>query len=198
MLTRTTTALLEDLADPANEAVWREFDQRYRPILIALGRRLGLAPEDAADAAQEALVRFVAAYRGGSYDRSRGRLHSWLTGIARHCILDLRHAAGTRQPRRGLSAIEALPDEPAMSEMWEEETARHILRFAVGRLRDETDTKPDTIRAFELLAFHDRSPRDVADELGMSMNDVYLAKHRCLKHMRTFVTELNEAYEIPA
>ena len=50
-LTRTTSALLNSLRDPANGAAWGELDGRYRPILFNLARRAGLSDADAADAA---------------------------------------------------------------------------------------------------------------------------------------------------
>ena len=49
--TTTTTVLLEGLLDSGNEAVWREFDARYRPIIVGFARTLGLDPDDAADVA---------------------------------------------------------------------------------------------------------------------------------------------------
>jgi len=72
--TTTTTALLDGLHDPANEEVWREFDTRYRPIILGFAVKLGLSDEDAADVAQDTLARFVQEYRAGRYDRTRGRL----------------------------------------------------------------------------------------------------------------------------
>ena len=59
MLTRPTTALLEALLDPADDEIWQDFDRRYRPILIAFARRLGLPDEDAADAAHDTLLRIL-------------------------------------------------------------------------------------------------------------------------------------------
>ena len=59
MLTRTTTALLEGLLEQTNDETWREFDARYRPIIVAFARRVGLGETDAADVAQETLLRFV-------------------------------------------------------------------------------------------------------------------------------------------
>ena len=84
MRTRTATAMLEDLRDPGNQTVWQEFDTRYRPILIGFARKLGLSNEDSADAAQDALIQFVRSYRAGKYERQRGRLSSWVIGIARN------------------------------------------------------------------------------------------------------------------
>ena len=60
---RTTTALLDGLFDSANQSIWREFDARYRPILMAFARRLGLNRDNAADVTQETLACFVRDYR---------------------------------------------------------------------------------------------------------------------------------------
>ena len=195
MLTRTTTALLEALLDPADDEVWRDFDRRYRPILIAFARRLGLPDEDAADAAQETLARFVRSYRDGKYDRDRARLRSWIIGIARHCIYDI-HQRRATDPRRGLSAISELPDEPTLNAMWDQECGQEILRQGISELRQQTRTDEGTIRAFEMLAFDGRKPAEIADALSMSLNDVYLAKHRCLKRLREILSRLEHLYEV--
>lgn len=196
MLTRTTTALLQDLVDPANEGTWHVFDARYRPILVAFGRRLGLSPEDAADAAQETLARFVKSYRAGKYDRMRGRLHSWLIGIARHCIIDLQQKRASRREQRGMSAIVELPGDDPLAAVWQAECEREILEQAVASIRCESRMDERTIRAFEMLAFEQQTPAEVAASLDMTANDVYLAKHRCLKRLRAVIAGLREAYEI--
>ena len=196
MLTQTTTALLEGLLDPADEETWRAFDARYRPILIAFGRRLGLPPEDAADAAQETLTRFVKSYRGGKYDRGRGRLHSWITGIARNCIADVRQRRAVHGRQLGMSAIAELPDPATMTRIWDEEREQELLRRGLVELRQQTKTEAPTIRAFEMLALDGRPPTEVAAELDLTLNDVYLAKHRCLKRLRAILSRLGQLYEI--
>ncbi len=195
MQTRTTTALLEDLADPENESVWVEFDARFRPILAAFGRRLGLNEEDAADAAQDALARFVQAYRSGGYDRERGRLRSWMIGIARNAVRESQRKRLSRREVRGASAVIEMPDNGDVELIWEEEAERALLQEGLRELRKQSKANESTIRAFELLALGGRSPASVAEELGMSSNDVYLAKHRCLQKLRAILTDLREAYE---
>ncbi len=196
MLTHTTTALLEGLADPADEETWRAFDARFRPILNGFARRLGLAPEDAADAAQETLTRFVRAYRAGKYDRNRGRLRAWIIGIARHCIIDLKQSRAARAKERGLSAVAELPDDTTLTELWDTECEQEILRQGLDELRRETKTDARTLRAFEMVAFDGRRPAEVAQELAITTNDVYLAKHRCLKRLRAIIDQLDELYEV--
>jgi RNA polymerase sigma-70 factor (ECF subfamily) len=194
MLTRTTTALLEGLTDPEDEAAWQAFDARFRPVIVAFARRLGLEPEDAADAAQDTLARFLRSFREGRYDRDRGRLGAWIIGIARHCIAD-HLASRARRREQGLSSAGELADDAALTRIWERECERQILHEAVGELRRVTRTDPRTVRVFEMLAFDQRRPAEIARELGISTNDVYLAKHRCLKRLRSIISELEQAFE---
>src|SRR5688572_3975054 len=117
-LTHTKTMLLEGLLDPANHDVWTEFDTRYRPVITGFSRRLGLPPADAEDVAQETLARFVKYYRQGKYDRTRGRLSSWIIGIAQHCAADLQQARTKRREFRGESALLSLPDDDGLEAVW--------------------------------------------------------------------------------
>jgi RNA polymerase sigma-70 factor (ECF subfamily) len=194
----TTTALLEDLTDPAKQAVWEQFDGRYRPILVGVARRLGLTQEDAADAAQEALLRFVRAYRAGAYDRSRGSLRAWLLAIARNCVRDIQAQRARRAERFGASQMADLPDERRMTQLWDQQQRRIMLQEALATLRASSRLGPATLRAFEMLVLERRPASNVAEELGMTLNDVYLAKHRCLKRMRSLLTRLQRSYSLDA
>jgi RNA polymerase sigma factor (sigma-70 family) len=193
--TRTTTKLLEGLHNPADEAVWSEFDRRYRPIVVGLARKLGLREEDAADAAQETLARFLKAYRAGEYDRTRGRLRSWIIGIARFRIADAMRARANRRGWRGDSLIGDLPDQEQMDGIWVAERRRAILRQALDALRTGTKTDERTIRAFEMLTFHGRPARAVAEELAMTLDDVYQSKNRVAARLRKIVDRLEKLYD---
>ncbi len=193
---KTTTALLEGLLESHNDELWAEFDLRYRPVLLGLARRFGLTLADAEDVAQEALVRFVRHYRAGKYDRQRGRLRSWLVGIARNCILDALRARTARRERRGQSAIVELPGSDELEQLWDEQCRQAIVRRALRELREQTRSDPRTVEAFERVVFGQQKPAEVAEQLGMSLDSVYAAKSRCTKHLRTIVAQLNEAYEL--
>jgi len=198
MLSKTTTTqLLADLVDSTNDTVWREFDARYRPILVAFSIRLGLSECDAADVAQEALTRFVRGYRAGKYDRTRGRLHSWLIGIAHHCAADVMQKHARQRVRRGESAIVQIEDrEDQLTMIWEGAFQRQLLQRALAQLKDESGADPESLHAFELLAVRGSTPESVSQALSISRDKVYLIKHRCLKRLRSIVSQLAQAYEV--
>ncbi len=193
--TRTTTRLLEGLFDQADDEVWMEFDRRYRPIIIGLARKLGLRDEDAADVAQETLARFLKAYRAGEYDRTRGRLRSWIIGIAKYRIADVMRARANRQAWRGDSVIGELPAQEELDAIWDSQRRGTILRQAVEELRTGTKLNERTIAAFELLTFHQRAAASVAEELAMSMDDVYQAKNRVAARLRAIVERIEQLYD---
>lgn len=192
--TTTTTLLLDSLNDPANESVSREFDERYRPILIGMARRFGLDPHDAADAAQEALAQFFRDYRAGKYDRERGRLRSWLMRILHNRVRDLQRAAARRREHRGDSAMIGLPDPDEMEGAWEQEERRAILKRALLVLRSETNTEERTIRVFELVALDQAPASSVAENFSMETAEVYRIKNRLAKRLRGIVETLTDAY----
>jgi len=78
----TRTSLLDGLLDPRNDRIWTEFFDRYGPIVYGFARKLRLREHEADDAVQETMVTFVTKYRQGQYDRRKGRLRSWLCGLA--------------------------------------------------------------------------------------------------------------------
>ena len=192
---RTTTALLNNLHDSDNEAAWREFDDRYRPILIGFARRLGMGEADAVDVAQETMVQFIKEYREGKYDRDRGRLRSWLLGIARYRVAGVYRKRATSRINRGESAITDMPRDEEFEEAWDTERRMTILRAALVQLRSTTKIADKTVRAFEMVALQQQPTAEVATELDMTENDVYLAKSRVASKLRELVAALEKVYD---
>ncbi|RJP41702.1 MAG: RNA polymerase sigma factor [Phycisphaerales bacterium] len=193
----TTSQLLEALHDRQNQDAWRECDARYRPIIVAFARKLGLDEADAADVAQETMTQFLSAYQAGQYDRTRGRLRSWIIAIAKFRIADLKRSQARRRQVRGESAFEeAPPDDAALGAIWEEEVRQAVVRRSLEELRERSRMDPKTVRAFEMVALEQRSAAEVAAELGMTVNDVYVAKNRAIERLRKIRDVLGAAYEI--
>lgn len=190
----TSTALLNGLHDPRNEEIWREFDGRFRPLLVSFGRRLGLDTADAADVAQETLLQFVRDYRAGKYDRSRGRLGAWLMGIARHRLQDARRSKIARREVRGESALAMLCDETEFSAIWDAECRQAVLEEALRELSQSSRVTKQTWQAFRMHVVDQVSVEDVAVRLGTTIKAVYLAKHRYLRRLRETVEMMNERY----
>lgn len=193
MLNQTNTGLLEGLLDPDNNAVWSEFCQRYRPVLVAFAQRLGVSEADAQDAAQETLFAFARAYREGKYDPGRGRLRSWLFGIAHRKVLDIQRRAGREivitEEDDKTRIMDRVPDDHALSELWDVEWRRAIIRTCLEEIRHHVE--PTTMSAFEMLTLQEMTTEEVCRRLDMTPNAVLKANRRVLSRMR----ELQQVFE---
>jgi len=190
----TTTRLLEGLHRPGDAGAWEEFDRRYRPILVGFLRRMGLNENDAADVAQETLACFLQDYRAGKYDRQQGRLRSWLIGIARCRLADLRRAQGRRRELRGESALGDLPDTADVESVWDAEQRQFIFEQAVRELRQTSRFNERTIAAFERVVLRREAVETVAAELGLTPQEIYNAKNRVVERLRAIVKRYEECF----
>jgi len=194
LATRTTTRLLDALKDLGNEPAWAQIDARYRPVIAGLARRIGLSESDAEEVAQQTLATFVREYRDGRYDRSKGRLSSWILGIARNTALHLRRT-NQRPADSAAAPLPDVPDERELRPIWDEERDRTIFDRAMGVLRDESAVDDRTLRAFELVALRGAPASAAASQCGMSVDQVYVARSRVTKRLRDLVGELTAAFE---
>ena len=170
---KTTTQILQELQGSSSDHVWDQFCDHFQPIVVGFGRKLGLSAADAQDAAQETMISFLGTLRRGQYDRTKGKLSSWLLGIAKRVILNLRR----RSARQGIHTHatdrmywDSLPDESTLESVWEPQWHRVILTRCLDQVRNEFE--PEVYRAFELYAMQDRPADQVAEELGTSRNAV--------------------------
>ena len=187
----TTSDILSDLLDFENKKAWSSLVERFHPIIVGHARQLGFQQADAEDVAQNALLRFANAYRKGAYDKSKGRLRSWLFTISSRVLADEFQASARRSDALGgresdgddLESEETRRD--AFNRVWD----REVLVLCLRKVKMEFSYQ--NYRAFCLLALEDRPAASVAEELGMTRRAVYLAKYRVLKRL----SELNEEFE---
>ncbi|MCC6428446.1 MAG: sigma-70 family RNA polymerase sigma factor [Phycisphaerales bacterium] len=163
-------------------------------MIAGLARRLGLPDSEADEVAQQSLSEFVRAYREGRYDRQKGRLSSWILGIAHHTALRAIRRARVIGPA-GSSVIDEVPDESALRSIWTDERDRTILGRAISMLRDESTVDDRTLLAFELVALRGVPAAEAAAQSGMSVDQVYVAKSRITKRLREMVEQLTTAFE---
>ena len=198
--TVTNTIFLERLRNPQDRTVWQQFVNRYRPMIMSYAcNSFGLSGQNAEDAAQTILSTFCEVYQKGRYDREKGRLRTWLFGIATNELKNmLRKAARNREIQiadatDGTGFMPRVPDDDArLEDRWEEEWRRAVYQQCMVEVRAQFDAK--TVDAFELFAKQGLAAQEVADKLGMTQNAVFLAKHKILKRIRELVPLMEESW----
>lgn len=195
----TTSLLLSSLRNEQDGGGWKDFHARYWPVLVGLGVHLGLRETDAQDAAQWTLLEFLKEFRAGTYERGKGRLRAYILGIARNRIRSLRRSAQRpAQAAKPLSDAHETPDDltdAVLEAAWERERRGAILREALEQLRASPKLSPATFQAFELVTLRSVPAEEAGRQTGLSVEDVYLARHRCTKRLKELTDTITKAWD---
>jgi RNA polymerase sigma-70 factor (ECF subfamily) len=190
----TSVSLLDRLAGQPSDADWRLLLDLYQPLLRAWMARAGGAPSDADDLAQEVLL-VVFREVGGFERRGKGAFRSWLRTVLAHRVRDYFRgqkyrptATGDSDFVRRLDELES-PDS-ALSQLWDREHDDHVAASLLRRVQG--DFAPATWQAFLRHTLEGEPAMQVAEELGLSLNSVLLAKSRVLKRLRQELVGLVE------
>jgi RNA polymerase sigma-70 factor, ECF subfamily len=183
----TTITLLQSLHDPDNHNAWQQFCLRFEPMLVAYARRSGIEERDVPDVVQEVLLAFLTSFRNGRYDPVRGRLKQWVGGIAANQILLALRKRKHPEPQlattsSGTSPWNLVPDMRTLTDTFDREWEQAILHRCLEEVQIRVE--PQTYAAFCRCVLEAAPPKQVADDLGMSLNAVYISKHKVLKLLR--------------
>ncbi len=192
--THTTSFLLLEFVESGRPESFQQIDQRYRPIIQGLARRAGLRSDEAEDVAQETLMRL--AQNAARFDPARAKLKTWMFAIARRCLVDAHRKRQRVEGWRGDSVVQELAHEPIVSTWWDRECETEILRRAVDELSATTRMEKRTVEAFRRFALRDQPAEEISRDLEMTIDQVYVAKSRCLMKLRPIVERLRSLYEL--
>ena len=190
----TTTLLLERLGDGRDQVAWSEFDERFRGVILSMALRLGLSRADADEVTQDTMLQAFRDYKLGKYDRSRGRLSSWLIGIARNRIIDAMRRRRKEHGSLPLGISEEDLSEVAVAQAFDHALERRIFERAWEWLQANTHGRDESMRAFELTAMRGVPVGEAAAQCSMSVDQVYVARSRVSARLREAVERFDQAY----
>jgi RNA polymerase sigma-70 factor (ECF subfamily) len=124
---------------------------------------------------------------------NRGAFRSWLRTIICSRTTDYWLTNVTRTPASGGSgaaaALQQIADPDSdLNRQWDEEHDRYLLACVLKMVEEEFEST--MLQAYRRLALDGASGAQVADELGLSVAAVYMAKSRVLQRIRQEVEGL--------
>jgi RNA polymerase sigma-70 factor (ECF subfamily) len=185
-------SLLFRLRDPRDADAWRIFVETYTPLVYAYCRRRGLQASDVADVTQDVMAQVLRSISDFSYAPERGRFRDWLGAVTRTKLLRFLSRNG-RAAKGGDAANYELfreVEDPDSDTLWNEGFQARVLEVAMQRSRP--DFEETTWRIFERAWIQGQPAPQVARELGVPTESVYVAKSRVLKRLREEVVALAE------
>lgn len=201
---RTRRSLIMRLGDWKDQRSWDEFYRTYWRLIFSVATKAGLRDDEAWDVVQETILTIAKQSVKGQYDPSRGSFKMWLWHITRWRINDQ-----FRQRRKDTASLvtasdgterEPLADiaDPAgdeFSRIWEKEWQENIMKAAIERVKMKVS--PQQFQIFDYNVLRGMSAGDVRSRLGVSIAQVYLAKHRVSAVLRKEIAYIRSQEEAP-
>ena len=190
-LRNTRRSLVERLGNPDDQTSWQAFFDSYGGLLYRVARTAGLTDAEAQEAVQETVITVARKIGGLRYDPVAGSFKGWLLQTARWRIADqfrLRQRHNRQEylapvessdgggPRTAL--IDRVPDPDGfdLEAAWDAEWRSNLLATALKRIRQQVD--PRQFQIFDCYVTKGWPAARVARELGVSLAQVYVGKHR--------------------
>ena len=183
--TTIATSLLLRLKGGDPEA-WRRLTSLFGPEVYRWCRKAGLQAEDAADVGQEVFQAVALHVESFQRERPGDTFRGWLWTIAQNKLRDhWRRRRDRPDAEGGTDAQQRLaewPEEDSSTSCKSPPLGAAVARRAVEVIRAEFEDR--TWQAFWRVSIEGHAAAEVARELGVSLNAVYIARSRVLKRLR--------------
>ena len=183
----TSLSLLAQLNQAGDGSAWSRLVTIYTPLIRNWLMQRGAKEQDADDVSQEVLAVVVRRMPEFQHNQRTGAFRAWLRTITVNCLRDFwktrkNHPLGSGDSEMHEMLNQLSDPDSALSQLWNEEHDRHVTRQLLQLIRDRFDSK--TWQAFELYALQNLPADEVAKQLGITNNAVFIAKSRVLTRLR--------------
>jgi RNA polymerase sigma-70 factor (ECF subfamily) len=189
----STSLTLLQRARAQDAEAWERMHRLYRPFVLYWCSRKGVKGEDCDDVAQEVFRVASLGLEKFRLDRPGDSFRGWLRGITRNMVLE--HFRRTHRGVQAVGGSDALwnlhqvPDaELERDEDDSVEELSQLHRRALEMVRCEFEDR--TWQMFYRTTIEGASPKEVADEMGVSSAAVRQAKSRILRRLKEEVGDI--------
>lgn len=174
----TSATLLLRLRQPGDNEAWKRFVDLYTPLLYHWASKSGIQPADAAELIQEVFLVLLRSLPGFQYDPNRS-FRAWLHTLVRTKWIDIQRRRSHAVADAGLSQVAGSDD---LIELEDDEFRKFLVQRALQLAEEEFGAT--TVAAFRATALDSRPAAEVAAELGITENAVYLARRRVMQRLK--------------
>jgi RNA polymerase sigma factor (sigma-70 family) len=197
-LLQTRLSLLVRLKQLDDHESWQDFVNIYGRLLHSFAARSGLTRDEADEAVQETLISIAKTMPAYKYDRSVCSFKSWLRHLAQKRIVDQFRKRPAAQlsvlPPSGATSqtapLERIPDPRSLDwdAVWDAEWQKQVFESALAVVKERIS--PQQFQIFDCYVLKQWPVGRVAEMLGVSSTQVYLAKFRVQGLLRKEVKRL--------
>jgi RNA polymerase sigma-70 factor (ECF subfamily) len=186
----TSLSLLEQARKHDNTA-WVLLVKLYSPLVYGWCRTSGLSPDNAEEIGQEVFFAVFTSLIHFHKEKPEDTFRGWLRRIVRNKCVDHFNSAKKQPTAFGgdiaCTLFQEIPNGDDESDVASSET-QFLYARAFQMIQSEFNSTD--VAAFLQFVGHERPAKELSPELGISENQVYLAKSRILKRLRQVFSDL--------
>ncbi len=191
----TRLSLLLRIRDLNDAEAWNRFVDLYGPYVARWCQAMGLQEADTADTTQAVLVKLMSVMQSWKLDSAKGSFRGWLRRVTHNVAIDLHR--GWKERASGdsdiLQGLAQLSDNSFEETLWKSvETAYQQELLSMASEQVQLRVQPQTWAAYHLSCVDNMSAKDVATKLQIAIGEVYVARSRVLKMLKSEVQRLEE------
>jgi RNA polymerase sigma-70 factor (ECF subfamily) len=182
----TRATLIQRLKDWQDQPSWQEFFDTYWRLIYGVAIKDGLTEAEAQDVVQETMIAAAKHMPTFQYDPGIGSFKAWLLNMTRWRIIDQvrkrqklpSHQSGSEETADGTGIINGVADPASqnLEALWDAEWEKNLLEAALAKVKRQAD--PLKYQIFDFYVNKEWSPEKVAKTFSVSVDQVYLIKHR--------------------
>ena len=185
----TRVTLLDKIKNKHDDSAWEDFCHWYEPYIRMIVNKSQVPPKFRDDLKQEILLAVWKSISKFTYDAKKASFRAWLSQISRNKIIDF-----LRSPKNRVQNNESLDScsstiESQIDTIIEEEWCIYIAKKAFEEVKEEFTEK--VFSCYELFQ-KGHKPEDIANELKVSENSVYVYSKRVKDSMRRKIIILSQ------
>jgi RNA polymerase sigma-70 factor (ECF subfamily) len=171
---KTRKTLIDRARDPNNAEAWDEFAGYYEGFIRMLLTKLQVPPDDHKDLSQDVLLELWEGLPKMEHGRNGAKFRTWMGTVIRNTVYTHGSKNASRKRR---DANAAAPDivPPDLDDVIEREWRDHIIELVIERLQASFSGK--AMNVF-MMTLDDRSTDDIAAELELTKDSVYVLRNR--------------------
>jgi RNA polymerase sigma-70 factor (ECF subfamily) len=195
----TRLSLLERIRESDDPDSWSQFYAIYDPVLRSFVRSKGIGNEaDIDDIVQELLIALSRRLKKLDFDKRKGKFRTYLWQSANHAVISwYRKNAKHRQAADVAFDSRMLELEYQSQRDPDEEFVRAIRKRVMEQalLEVQHETPPQRWHCFQMHVLDRQPAAQVADNLGIKSNLVFVNASRTMKRLRDLTAQMMEDHD---
>ena len=196
----THKTLIERLRHLDDRKSWEQFYGTYSPMIFEFAFKGGLCEWEAEEVVQETIITVYKNMEQSTYYSGRGSFKAWLFSIVRCRMVDqirkrppdccARPENYRRPSNKPTATVDGVIDPNGLDKAWEDQWQETAMEKAVAHVKKRVNAKQFQI--FDLHVLQAWPLKRVTSALSCSITQVYLAKHRVGKVLKSELERLEK------